>query len=185
MALKINAGCNEVNIEGFVNIDLRRPDWVDECDPDLYPFLQHDLTEGIPFDDNSVEYIVAHHFLEHLYYPLGALFLMECERVLEPGGTLTVVTPDFGYVVQQYNQNPASLRWWASIMVYPYENGIKYGQSHLAAYDGKLLLEGCRKAGLEAVRLPLEDIPYCSARYPWQVGVKATKPVKKEGSEGE
>lgn len=70
----------------------------------------HDLTEalfeqalmegwlprgrGLPFPDDSIESIVSHHCLEHLFH--GFLPLMdECHRVLKPGGIFRIIVPLF------------------------------------------------------------------------------------------
>jgi len=67
-----------------VNIDFRS-----EVNPDQVI----DVTKGLPFDDNSVEEVRAHDFLEHV--PIGkTIFVVEeIFRVLKPGGKLEHFTP--------------------------------------------------------------------------------------------
>ncbi len=48
--------------------------------------------EQLPFKDDSIEEIYAGHVLEHCSSTINAL--LECKRVLEPGGLLAVVVPD-------------------------------------------------------------------------------------------
>ena len=57
-------------------------------------FIRHDLTRGIPFDDNSVDYIYASHFLDSLTRPDAVHILEEAARVLRPGGLIRVSVSD-------------------------------------------------------------------------------------------
>ncbi|MHC4834200.1 MAG: class I SAM-dependent methyltransferase [Planctomycetota bacterium] len=54
-----------------------------------------DLLAGLPFEDASTPWIHAFHVLEHLDLHEARAFLVECRRVLRPGGRLRVSTPDF------------------------------------------------------------------------------------------
>jgi len=53
--------------------------------------LVADLENPLPFKDESIHYIHARHVLEHIDNYLG--LLMECYRVLIPGGTLHIAVP--------------------------------------------------------------------------------------------
>jgi SAM-dependent methyltransferase len=62
----------------------------------------HDLRNGIPFGDCSVDVVYHSHFLEHL--PRAAIegFLAEVGRVLRPGGVQRIVVPDLEALVRSY-----------------------------------------------------------------------------------
>jgi SAM-dependent methyltransferase len=62
----------------------------------------HDVRRGLPFADESAQYIYASHFLEHLYYQEAIIFLKECYRVLANGGVLRIVVPDLQSMVESY-----------------------------------------------------------------------------------
>jgi SAM-dependent methyltransferase len=175
-ALRLNIGCGEAAIAGFTGIDTKVPHWSTDPqrDKQLYNFIQHDVTEGIPFPDGVVDYIVAHHFIEHLSYPEGLLFLCECERVLKPGGVLTLVCPDFEHVARTYTENPDTLRDLGTRLLYPQEQGLM--EWHKAAYDGALLSRQAAKVGLWPAVFPVEQIPHTDTRHKWQVAVRCTKP---------
>lgn len=82
----LNLGCGEMPLAGHVNIDSHAYAGVDQVL--TLPF-------GLRlFAPASVPSIYAGHFLEHLA-PWGITpLLQECYRILIPGGTLTLVTPD-------------------------------------------------------------------------------------------
>lgn len=66
-------------------------------------FLHHDLTFGIPYQDNSAEFIFTSHFLEHLYAEDAKALLRESYRVLKPEGRIRISIPDLSYAVGLYN----------------------------------------------------------------------------------
>jgi len=54
------------------------------------------VTEGLaPFEDQTLDFVIASHLLEHLPNPLS--FLKECYRVLRVGGVLYLGLPDKDY----------------------------------------------------------------------------------------
>jgi SAM-dependent methyltransferase len=63
-------------------------------EPRTLYFLQHDGTRAFPFRTGRFDWIIAEHFLEHLSYPDAVGFLAEARRLLKPGGTLRISTPD-------------------------------------------------------------------------------------------
>lgn len=67
-----------------------------------FNFLQHDATKPLPFQDNSIEWIVTHHFLEHLTCEEAEKFLAECRRVLKPNGIIRISVPDADKLVRKY-----------------------------------------------------------------------------------
>lgn len=50
-----------------------------------------DVEEGIPLPDNSCSYIIASHFMEHLFDFIGVM--NECWRILRKEGILYVIVP--------------------------------------------------------------------------------------------
>jgi ubiquinone/menaquinone biosynthesis C-methylase UbiE len=62
----------------------------------------HDLANGIPFEDNTVDAVYHSHFLEHLERQAAKEFLMEIRRVLKPGGICRIVVPDFELNCKSY-----------------------------------------------------------------------------------
>jgi SAM-dependent methyltransferase len=85
--MKLNLGCGRNKREGYVNIDRReavQPDLV--WDLDVTPY---------PFEDDSVEEIVAHNILQRIGQDTDGFLAIvrELHRVLMPGGTLDILAP--------------------------------------------------------------------------------------------
>lgn len=82
--MKINIGAGDVRIEGFVNCDYdanSNPDYVFDLEKDTYPF-----------EDNTVDTVVAHHVFEHLgegYFHC----LKELYRICKHGAIIDVRVP--------------------------------------------------------------------------------------------
>lgn len=80
----LNLGCGFNKLPNMVNVDA-----YDVCSPDVV----WDLNKfPYPWEDNSVDGIVAYHIFEHLidWWPA----FLECTRILKPGGTLEIRVPD-------------------------------------------------------------------------------------------
>jgi SAM-dependent methyltransferase len=60
--------------------------------PDTWTYLMGDVLRGLPVDDGAVQCVVAGEIIEHV--PDPDLFVREAHRVLAPGGTLVVSTPN-------------------------------------------------------------------------------------------
>ncbi len=56
--------------------------------------MVHDLSKGIPFEDNSSDVAYHSHVLEHIDREIAPLFIKEIHRVLKPGGILRIAVPD-------------------------------------------------------------------------------------------
>jgi SAM-dependent methyltransferase len=54
--------------------------------------LTHDVSQGLPFNDDSYDFVFCIEVLEHVPNPFGAL--TEMHRVLRPGGVLVVSVPN-------------------------------------------------------------------------------------------
>lgn len=60
-------------------------------------YVDCDLTKGLPFEDNSVEGVLASHFLEHLDLQEAWKFVAECYRVLKTGGVMVASVPNTSF----------------------------------------------------------------------------------------
>ena len=64
--------------------------------------IAHNLLKGIPFNDNSFDFVYHSHVLEHFSKQDGEKLIYECFRVLKPGGVLRVAVPDLEWIAKKY-----------------------------------------------------------------------------------
>jgi len=83
--VKINLGCGNAYIPGYVNVDCRK-----EVNPDMCIDLEISMW---PWEDNSVDEIMAFDFLEHIHQDKVVEVMKEIHRILKPGGTLSFQVP--------------------------------------------------------------------------------------------
>lgn len=82
--MKINIGSGYKRYEGVINVDQDK-----NCNPDYVVNLEKDK---LPFNDNEVDYVIAHHILEHMgegYFNL----LQELYRVCKNGAIIDIRVP--------------------------------------------------------------------------------------------
>lgn len=82
--MKINIGSSDDKFEGFLNIDYDK-----NCNPDYCFDIEKDIW---PFEDNSVDEVIAHHILEHLgegYFHV----MKELYRVCKHGALIDIRVP--------------------------------------------------------------------------------------------
>jgi predicted SAM-dependent methyltransferase len=91
--IHLGCGIHYIPLPGFINID---------GNPFYRKDLWLDVTIGLPFPDQSMDAIYAHHFLEHLSEKGLRRVLEESYRVLRPRGGVRFVTPDLRKAVQAY-----------------------------------------------------------------------------------
>jgi len=80
---KLNLGCGNQLLPGFVNLDIRKGHGIEVVhNLERYPY---------PFKDNEFDFILASHVLEHLDDTVGVM--AELHRILKPGGRLVIRFP--------------------------------------------------------------------------------------------
>lgn len=89
----LNLGCGSRYHPDWINIDIS---------PQGPEVMQHDLSRGIPLPDASCDVVYHTAVLEHMRRSDAAAFLVECHRVLKPGGILRVGVPDLEKICQLY-----------------------------------------------------------------------------------
>ena len=98
--MKLNVGCGNRKIHGFVNIDLNP-----SCEPDVVASCG-----SIPSEYHYADLIYACHVLEH--YPRMQIpdLLSHWYACLTSGGVLRIAVPDFESIFELYQQDPKSLK---------------------------------------------------------------------------
>ena len=89
---RINVGCGQWPLLYWTNID---------ADPSAYADIYQSVPP-LPFADDSLDEVYAGHFLEHLSETDASAFLIECRRVLVPGGRVGIVVPDTREILSRW-----------------------------------------------------------------------------------
>jgi hypothetical protein len=134
--MKLNIGCGYNRLEGWLNTDNSPDSAADEL------MEAHDLRLA----GASAEEIKALQLVEHLGFFKAKYFLSECWRVLAPGGTLTVETPDIEKTFSVFLAGDAAVREAALGWVYGPETA---GMGHAYCFPKELLAELLAEAGFE------------------------------------
>lgn len=156
--MKINIGCNEWKLDGFINIDI---------DPNVNPDMVADGM-NLPFENESVDEIYAGHMLEH--YALTEKPLNEWYRVLKPGGKITITVPDVEKGLSEYRKGNIELAWLEQIV---FGATDRKQQEHHQIFTEDILVSEVSKH-FKNVTI-LNDSPYLVANVNWQTIVEATK----------
>ncbi|MBW1882615.1 MAG: methyltransferase domain-containing protein [Deltaproteobacteria bacterium] len=123
------------------------------------PRLVRSTCGALPFANECFETVVNSQLIEHL--PYDAEIFHEMNRVLEPGGTLVVGTPDYG-----------RLAWRFTEAVYKIVLPYAYGDEHITHYTRYRLTEELAQAGfaIESYRYIMggELILRCTKREAWR-----------------
>jgi predicted SAM-dependent methyltransferase len=82
---KLQLGTSNNILEGWLNTDIY-------LNHDSVVYL--DATKRFPFDDNTFDYIMSEHMIEHVEYHAAQVMLKECFRVVKRGGRARFATPD-------------------------------------------------------------------------------------------
>ena len=98
---KLNIGAGGGGIPGWLNSDI---------EPKLRSIMYLDATQTFPLPDCSFDYIFSEHMIEHVTYQNGKRMILECYRVLKPGGLLRISTPDLSFLVDLYKDNKSEIQ---------------------------------------------------------------------------
>jgi predicted SAM-dependent methyltransferase len=90
---RLHWGCGGNTPEGWINSDIKAGPGVDLC---------CDILDGIPLEDNTIDYISSQHALQDLKIYDQVKALTELHRVLKPGGVLRVSLPDLDLAIDAY-----------------------------------------------------------------------------------
>lgn len=118
--MKLNLGCADRLLDGFVNVDLHPAPGVRVAD----------LRERWPWGDSSVELVRAWDIIEHL--PDKIHTMNELWRVLEPGGMADIVVPTTEG--PGAFQDPTHVSYWHQRSFLYFEDGSAYRDRFCASY---------------------------------------------------
>lgn len=154
---KINVGCGWETRDGWLNVDnTQKHQRVN------YPITFMDATKTWPYDDNSFEYVLSEHMIEHIPAKKGLAFLKEAFRCLQSGGVIRVSCPERGffeslpgnddhpfvvnYSRKIFNKEPS---WGVSKRI---SDRTLYEQGHVWVPTTQQLIDQVKKAGFVDVK---------------------------------
>ena len=152
---KLQLGAGSTSLPGWLCTDLiHRPGEV----------VYLDVTKPFPFDNVLFDFISSEHLIEHLSWGDGRRMLLECYRVLKPGGIIRTATPDLGVLLGLYGPTATPdreqyIKWitdcfLAGVDVYKPQFAINTAfckRGHQFLYDGEILELALRRAGFEDI----------------------------------
>lgn len=97
----INLGSGHWKISGWINVDL---------DLASRPEVCANLASDLPFRSGCADFMHTEDFIDQLDLSQARRFLLECHRVLKPGGVIRVLTPDVEQLARLYLHDPGRLK---------------------------------------------------------------------------
>src|SRR5439155_644179 len=104
MSVRIQFGHGGHMLDGWINLEQH----------------QADITKPLAFKDDSVDFILIEHCLEHVSPQDGYKFLLNAHRILKPSGVIRVVVPDIEKVWLHCDDRYKSMlkesaaKWWTA-----------------------------------------------------------------------
>ena len=99
-ALRLNLGCGDKILPGYVNVD------VVEARAGMKPDVVCDLHDLAPFSDASADEILSVHVVEHFWRWEVRDVMREWARVLKPGGRMIIECPNLLSACRTFLENP-------------------------------------------------------------------------------
>ena len=153
---KLQLGVGPTALDGWLGTDIA---------PQSDRIVYLDATKPFPFDNDVFDYLYSEHMIEHMSWHEGLFMLQECQRVLKPGGTVRIATPDLEVLIGLYSrtENPLNQRYikWITdkfltqVGVYkaPFViNNAFRNWGHQFLYDGNLLEMAMQNAGFANIK---------------------------------
>lgn len=110
-------------------------------------FVHHALEYGIPFADESIDYIYSSHVLEHLERRAADRLLSDAYRALKVGGVIRICVPDLGRAIEMYQQGKKT----EALSLFFEEGATGTFSMHRWMYDFELLRDALVATGFETI----------------------------------
>jgi len=110
-------------------------------------FIFHSLQHGVPFTDESIDFVYSSHLLEHFFREEAKLFLTDIYRSMKKGGRIRLAVPDLEIALRHYYQGEKELA--LSFFFTASHAGVF--DAHRYMYDFDLLRELLESVGFRNV----------------------------------
>jgi predicted SAM-dependent methyltransferase len=141
---RVNLGCGEKPLPGYINVDLRHLPDVD---------VMADVRR-LPFAEGTVTEIASAHLVEHFrQHHLETVVLPHWRSLLKDDGLVRIVCPNWLVLIEHFNQGRLTINELKQVTF-----GLQdyAGDDHLAMYTPETLTETLLAAGFRNVEI-LED----------------------------
>jgi len=102
--MRLSLGCGQKRIEDTIGLDNIFYGWN----------TIWDAGNAIPFEDNEIDFIECHNFLEHIRRELWQSVFNECWRILKPDGQMEIVVPNAERSLGLALADPTHLSLWVN-----------------------------------------------------------------------
>lgn len=145
--LRINLGCGEFKLDGFINVDM---------EPKVQPDMILDFRkESLPWDDGSVEEVFICHCLEHVEFHYWEDLFKEVRRVLKPNGNFLLSYPEFSECATRFLQNdPIKRHFWRATL---YGRQLYPSDYHVTPMHSPTIKEALEVVGFYRITYGPED----------------------------
>lgn len=153
---KLELGSGPTRLDGWLSTDIA---------PRFASSAYLDATRRFPLQSDAFDYIYSEHLIEHLSQNDGLFMLRECRRVLKPGGTIRIATPNLEVITGlcNWDGNAMSRRYidWITdkfidgVDVYRacfVVNNAFYNWGHRFLYDAEVMELTMDLAGFTDIR---------------------------------
>lgn len=149
--IRLNIGCGETKLKGFINIDVEK-----KVKPDLVFNIKK---YRLPFKDGSITQINCIHNIEHIEFKFWDYILNEFYRVLKLNGRLILAYPEFERVAENFIKNANGMKdFWRATL---YGRQLYRGDYHVTPVVTKDLIQQLFKIGFDEIKhSPEADEPY-------------------------
>ncbi len=139
--LRVNLGCGEKPLPGYLNVDMR-------------PLPEVDIVADVrrlPFEPGSLSEIASAHLVEHFrQHHLEVVILPYWRSLLVPGGILRIVCPNWAVMIEQLNAGGLSFAEFKQVTF-----GLQdySGDDHFAMYSPDTLSQLLTRAGFSHIEV--------------------------------
>jgi len=162
--IKINLGSGHWKLPGWINVDL---------DTASLPEICANLAGGLPFKSAVAELMHTEDFIDQLELPQARDFLLECHRILLPGGTLRILTPDLEKLATLYLHDRDRLnQLWTEHVGVPlmvgtageiFNTGMRFA-GHTFLYDSDTFVRLASSCGFEPRQVAFQQSEIAALR---------------------